>query len=133
MSNITNLKELKEKRYITVNLPGWNIDDVFTCKLKRVSVMDLACKGKIPNPLIPSVIDLFKGDYKMQDSLKDIDGIKKVNDLINFFAEVTLVEPTFKEVEEAIGLTEEQKMLIYAFAIKGVRAIEPFLEKSGDN
>ncbi|MBB6623829.1 hypothetical protein [Clostridium gasigenes] len=124
---ITNIEELKARKYIEVDLPGWDIDDVFTCKLQRVNLLDLAAKGKIPNPLIGNVVELFQGKGPQPDS---DDGLKTLNELSELFAEVTMVEPTFAEVNEAIGLTDAQKMVIYNFALKGVSAIEPFRSKS---
>ncbi len=49
-----------------------------------------------------------------------------------------MVEPTFKEVQEAIGMTDEQKIIIYNFVVHGVRTLEPFRkkpenDKSNDN
>ncbi len=57
---VTNIEELKAKKYIEVELPGWDVEDTFTVKLQRVNLLDLAAKGKIPNPLMGPVIDLFK-------------------------------------------------------------------------
>lgn len=124
---MNQLEELKAKRYIEVKLPGWDGIDVFECKLQRVNLLDLASKGKIPNPLIASVLKVFKGEGPQPDSLE---GLKSLNELSELFAEVTMVDPTYKEVKEVIGLTDEQKMIIYNFALQGARAVEPFRNKS---
>lgn len=126
---ITNLEELKAKKYIEVNLPGWDIDDTFTCKLQRVNLLDLAAKGQIPNPLMGAVIQLFKGNGL---SPEDEKSLKLINELSELFCEVTMVEPTFKEVQEVIGLTDEQKIIIYNYAVKGVKVLESFRKKSED-
>lgn len=127
---VTTIEELKAKKYIEVNLPGWDIDDIFTCKLQRVNLLDLAAKGKIPNPLMGPVIELFNGKGPEPDSKESM---KNINDLAELFCEVTMVEPKFKEVQEIIGMTDEQKVLIYNFAVHGVKALEPFLKRSKDN
>lgn len=121
----TKLQELKDKKYIEVSLPGWDIDDKFNVKLQRVNLLDLAGKGKIPNPLMGPVVELFKGKGPQADE----EGLKIIGELSNLFCEVTMVEPTFKEVEEAIGLTDEQKMIIYNFALKGSQVLIPFRKK----
>ncbi|WP_443660496.1 hypothetical protein [Clostridium algidicarnis] len=127
---VTTIEELKAKKYIEISLPGWDTDDTFKVRLQRVNILDLASKGKIPNPLMGPVIELFKGKGPEPDSTE---GLKLLNELSELFAEVTMVEPTYKEVKEAIGLTDEQKMIIYNFAIQGARAIEPFREKPAGN
>ncbi|MBB6716272.1 hypothetical protein [Clostridium gasigenes] len=126
---ITNLEELKAKKYIEVDLPGWDIGDVFTCKLKRTNLLDLAAKGKIPNTLMGTVVDLFKGNGPVPE---DEASLKTINELSELFCEVTMVEPTFKAIQETIGMTDDQKIAIYNFAIKGVRALEPFRKKPED-
>lgn len=127
--SVTNLEELKAKKYIEVDLPGWDGDDIFTCKLQRVNLLDLASKGQIPNPLMGVVIELFKGKGPNPENK---DSLKAINDLSELFCEATMVQPTFKEVQEAIGLTDEQKIIIYNYAIKGARVLEPFRKKSED-
>ena len=131
MSKITTIEELKKHRYLDVELPGWEVKDTFKCKLKRVDMIDLITKGKIPNPLIDSVIKIFQHTY--QDPKEhDMESLKNMNDLLELFAKIVMVEPTFDEVEEAIGLTYEQKLSLYLFAIGGPKAIEPFLQKPGN-
>ncbi|WP_238884527.1 hypothetical protein [Clostridium sp. YIM B02551] len=126
---VTTLEELKAKKYIEVQLPGWDIDDVFNVKLQRVNLLDLASKGKIPNPLIGTVVEIFKGNAVLPE---DETSLKTINELAELFAEATMVEPTFKEVEKVIGLTDEQKIIIYNYAIRGVKALEPFRKKQTD-
>lgn len=109
------------------NLPGWGEEDVFECTLKVPSILDLASKGKIPNPLIGPVVALFKGELK--EDMTTLEGLKNVNELAEFFCEVCLVEPTYSEIKEMGGLTDKQKIHIYMFATRGVKALIPFLQK----
>ncbi|KEH91684.1 hypothetical protein Z962_p0061 (plasmid) [Clostridium botulinum C/D str. BKT12695] len=127
--SVTRIEELKAKKYIEVELPGWDSDDTFTCKLQRVNLLDLASKGKIPNPLMGTVIELFKGNGPSAD---DENALKTINELSELFCDATMVEPTFKEVQEAIGMTDEQKIIIYNYAVRGARALEPFRTKPKD-
>lgn len=125
----TSIEELKNKKYIDVELPGWDANDVFKCRLQRVNLLDLAAKGQIPNPLMGAVIQLFKGNGPSPD---DENALKIIKDLSELFCEVTMVEPKFKDVQEAIGLTDEQKVIIYNYAVKGAKVLEPFRKKSED-
>lgn len=109
------------------NLPGWGENDVFECVLKTPSILDLASKGKIPNPLIADVVSLFKGEFK--EDMTTIEGLKNVNELSEFFCDVCLVEPSYSELKEAGGLTDNQKIHIYMFATRGVKALTPFLKE----
>ncbi|NFQ84183.1 hypothetical protein FDG04_02395 [Clostridium sporogenes] len=127
---VTNIEELKAKKYIEVELPGWDVEDTFTVKLQRVNLLDLAAKGKIPNPLMGTVVELFKGKGP---AMEDEKGLKTINELSELFCNVTMVEPTFKEVQEVIGMTDEQKIIIYNFAVHGVQTLEPFRKKPEDN
>lgn len=109
------------------NLPGWGENDVFECVLKTPSILDLASKGKIPNPLIADVVALFKGEFK--EDMTTIEGLKNVNELAEFFCDVCLIEPSYSELKEAGGLTDNQKIHIYMFATRGVKALTPFLKE----
>ena len=123
---ITNIEELKAKKYIEVELPGWDVEDKFTVKLQRVNLLNLVAKGKIPNPLIGAVVELFKGKGPAPE---DESSLKTINELAELFCEVTMVEPTFAEVQETIGMTDDQKIIIYNYAVKGVHVLEPFRKK----
>lgn len=94
---------------------------------KTPSILDLASKGKIPNPLIGPVVALFKGELK--EDMNSLEGLKNVNELAEFFCDVCLVEPTYSELKEAGGLTDKQKIHIYMFATRGVKALIPFLKE----
>lgn len=130
-NTITTIAELKNKKYVVVDLDGWDGDDVFTVKLQRVDILILASKCKIPNPLMSVVIELFKG--KSQQAETEEENLKMFNEVAELFCEATMVEPTFAEVKEVIELTDVQKMAIYNFALGGVRALEPFRKKQENN
>ncbi|HHD2753294.1 TPA: hypothetical protein ACOTG0_002103 [Clostridium perfringens] len=114
-----------QKGYLKYNLPGWNgkEDDVFECTLKAPSILDLATKGEIPNPLIGPVVSLFRGE--LEEDMTTVEGLKRVKELTEFFCEVCLIEPKYSEVRDV--LTDHQKMNIYFFATRGVKALIPFL------
>lgn len=123
---VTSIEELRNKKYIEIELPGWNAGEKFICKVQRVNILNLASKGKIPNPLMSSVSKVFRND--LPDVNKE-GGLKEMCELADLFAENMMVEPTFKEVEEAIGLTDEQRVYFYNFGIRGPEVLESFRRK----
>lgn len=126
--SVTKLEDIKKISGVEVPLPGWIPEEPFICRLKRVSILDLATKGKIPNPLLGTVIDMFEKKAKI-DKPEDM---VQMFDVINLFCEVSMVEPTYEEVENIVSLTDEQRMEIYNFAQEGVRKIQPTPEKQSN-
>lgn len=125
--SVTRLEDIKKKAAIEVTLPGWD-DEPFVCKLKRVSVLDLASKGKIPNPLLGTVIDMFEKKAQIEKP----EDMSNMFSVINLFCEAAMVEPTYNEVENIVPLTDDQRMAIYNFAQDGVMKIQPNSEKQTD-
>lgn len=132
MAKILKLADLKEKT-IDIELPGWDIDEILPVKLQRINIINLASQGKIPNPLMPSVMQIFQhGNLEMGEG-NEAEKLKKFKELTDLFAEVSFVEPTFKEITDLVDLTDDQRTIIYNFAVGGVLALEPFRKESTDN
>lgn len=128
--SITKIDEIKAKQIIEVPLRGWGIDDVFNVKLKNFSLLEVASKGKIPNPLIGPVLGLFQGKGM---EIETVEGLKTFKEVVDFFCDVCLVEPTYKELKDnGINLTDDQRNAIYNFATRGAKSLIPFLEKSAN-
>ncbi len=126
-----DLEQLKKQQCIEYNLQGWGITDTFKVKLKRINLMSLMATGKVPNPLIGTVVSLFKGDKEFKADSNE--SIKELNQLANFFAEQALAEPTYKDLKEnGIELTDTQLMAIYNYALQGPIALIPYLTKLED-
>ncbi|MHC1681393.1 MAG: hypothetical protein AB6733_00270 [Clostridiaceae bacterium] len=125
---ITSLNEIKAKAAIEVVLPGWD-NDPFICKLRRVGLMELVANGKIPNPLMETVTELFEGKLNKDDVKTSEDKYKRMYEGLNFFCKAAMVEPTFEEVEEIMSLTDNQRFMIYKFATDGVMMITPSTEE----
>lgn len=124
---ITSLDEIKKiADGAEVEIDGWEPEVPFVCKLKRVSMMHLVSKGKIPNPLMPAVIALFNGK---KDEVNKVDA-KQMSDIIDLFCKATLVEPTYEEVEEF--LTDSQRTQIFNYAQGGLKRLEKFRKDKGD-
>lgn len=125
---VTNIENIKKLAGIEVPLPGWIPEEPFICRLKRVSIMDLAVKGKIPNPLLGTVIEMFE----KRANIEKPEDMVKMFDVINLFCEASMIEPTYSEVEDITALTDDLKMAIYNFAMEGVRKIQPTSQKQSD-
>lgn len=124
---VTKLEDIKKKAGIEVPLPGWD-DEPFICKLKRVGVFDLASRGKIPNPLLGTVIEMFEKKARIEKP----EDMVKMFDVINLFCKEAMVQPTYDEVETIVSLTDDQRMAIYNFAMDGARKIQPNPTKQSD-
>lgn len=125
---ITSIEEIKNRAERIVELPGWD-EAPFICKVKRVGILGLATKNKIPNTLMSLAMDMFN---------KKVDA-KNVNmaDMIEMFeiiAEETLVEPSLQDLKDnGIELTDIQLMAIFNFSQRGVTKIAHFPDKLQDN
>lgn len=112
IKNITNGTE--------VEISGWEEKTPFVCKLKRVSLLNLVGKGTIPNPLMGPVMALFDGDKAKIDKIN----AKEMADIIELFCKVTLVEPSYEDVEDS--LTDVQRTEIFNYAQGGVSQLKSF-------
>lgn len=118
--SITKLEDIKKKAAIEVTLPGWD-EEPFVCKLKRISMLELATNGKIPNTLMSTVIDMFEKKLTVKED-KDI---KNMAEAVNLFCKCAMIEPTYDEVEAINPLTDDQRLAIFDFTQTGVRKIKP--------
>lgn len=111
-----------------VELPGWCDDVPFTATLRRPSLLTMAAQGAIPNELMGAAQKLFGEGF---DAVMPLDSLGR---LLRAIAKDALVEPTLEELEaQDAYLTDMQLAAIYTFAQSGVRALEPFRQRSGDN
>lgn len=106
----------------TIKISGFEEGEEIEVKVKKPSLMHLISYGKIPNPLMPTVIKIFEGKLTKQEAEKmaHIDELK----LIDIFVSGTLIEPAYEEVKEY--LTDEQRNEIFTFAIGGLKALDNF-------
>jgi len=119
---VTTLSSIKKLISQEVEIHGWD-ETPFICKLKRLSILNLAGKGKIPNELLSTATEIFEGNKK-KDSAVDL---KAMANLIDIVVSEALVEPTVAQLDE-IGaeLTDEQKMDIFNYTQSGVQKLKEF-------
>lgn len=126
---ITPLESLQEyARGAVVQLPSFSEDQPFVARLRRPSMMTLAKSGKIPNSLLNTANSLFMG--KGIDSNNE-GALKEVLSIVDILCDAAFVEPTYSQLKEAgVELTDEQYMAVFNYTQQGVKALEPFREKS---
>ena len=119
MTTISNIKTSR-----TVTLPGWcgEPDEGFECELRRPSLMALASKGAIPNPLMKTARRIFYSGISAADG-----NFKEEAEVLTAVAKAALVKPSLSELEEqGVELTDEQLIAIFQFTQLGAKALERF-------
>jgi hypothetical protein len=103
-----------------MELTGWD-DKPFHARLKRLSMLEMAEAGEIPNELLGAVTELYS------KGMQGLKGIKDTARVFKLFAQKSLMEPSFEELSEAdIQLTDQQMLEIYLYSISGVAGLKPF-------
>ena len=115
-----------------VELPGFTSEsEPLAVVLKRPSIMQLAQKGDIPNPLLGVASELFKNG--VNKAMDNGERMKELGEVLTIVAEASMVEPSYSELEEAgINLTDQQLLYIYNYTQTGVDSLKVFrkIEKS---
>lgn len=127
---ITSVQNLKEySKGAVVELPCFAEGQPFVARVKRPSLMNLVMRGKIPNPLLTCVNDMFLNDGKNLDEA-DEDALKNLYSVLEIVAEESLVEPTKEQLEElGLELTDQQLMYLFNYSQQGVEMLENFRKK----
>ncbi len=104
-----------------VEIPGWGDGKPWRVKLRRVSLLDLALKGAIPNPLMAAVQSLYTtgttGDSDLHTAAETM----------RLMADAVLAEPTLAQLDEAgATLTDMQLTALYLYGQRGPEALVPF-------
>lgn len=116
---MTSVSDIKTTA--TVILPGW-CGEAFECELRRPSILTLASRGAITNPLMKTARKLFyAGVSTTEGSLAD------EGKVLTEVAAAALVKPTLAELDEhGIELTDEQLIAIFQYTQSGPKALERF-------
>lgn len=126
MSEILNIKDLKEMSTTIIEIPDFNNEGTVNIRVKRPSIMGMAIQGKIPNNLmtIASKIAGLKTNDDKETSVKDLGQIYEL------YCRATMVEPTFDEMKNYI--TDDQMLKIYGFATSEGKKWETFRQDTED-
>ena len=111
-----------------VRIPGW-CEDTWECELKRPSLLALAAKGAIANPLMKTARKLFYSGIS-----PDAGNLEEEGRVLLEIAKAALVRPSYDELEQSgIELTDEQLVAIFQFTQLGAKALAGFRGLSGDH
>ena len=108
-----------------VELPGFGDGKPWRAKLRRLSLLDMAMKGQIPNPLLSAVQELYtKGTVSGDLALSA--------KTMRLMAEAALVEPTMAQLDDAgVPLTDMQYTAIYLYSQRGPESLRLFRHAAG--
>lgn len=105
----------------TVALPGW-CGIPFECELRRPSLLTLASKGAITNPLMKTARRIFFAGISAEDG-----NFAEEARILVEIARAALVHPSFAELENnGIELTDEQLIAIFQYTQLGAKALARF-------
>ncbi len=115
----TDVKKIQTDAEVV--LPGW-CGDAFVCVLRRPSLLALASRGAITNPLMKTARKLFYAGVSAESG-----NLEEEGRVLLEIAAAALVRPTFAELEACgIELTDEQLIAIFQYTQAGVKALERF-------
>lgn len=108
-----------------VELPGFGDSKPWRAKLRRLSLLDMAMKGQIPNPLLSAVQELYAKGTVSNDLAQSAKTMR-------LMAEAALVEPTLSQLDEAgVLLTDMQYTAIFLYSQRGPDALRFFRQAAG--
>ncbi|UOW66858.1 esterase [Paraclostridium bifermentans] len=130
---VTSLETLKQiKKTFVIELESFEDGTPFIAEVKRPNLMNLVASGKIPNTLLSSAMKVFKSGIggAASDATEDAKALKELASLMVVIAENTLVNPSFKDLNDnEIELSEVQLVDIMKFMQNGIKGLESFRNK----
>lgn len=125
---ITSFENLKEyAKGAVIELPAFAPDMPFVARLKQVDIADLIKHGKIPNPLMDTVNDMFYSQNSSGGTGNTLENTVDVVDMMTIFAREALIQPTMDEIEEAgMKLSMAQLSAIFQFTQGEVQNLKSF-------
>lgn len=136
----TSIDDLKRIGAQEQTLPPFADGTPFVAKLKKVSIIDVARTGRIPNPLIKSIMQTIENkstekseqerqeenDNLEQELLNDENASKSL-DFMMAVVETSLVSPTYKQIQDCgVSLTDEQIFAIFSYALGDMSVLSSF-------
>lgn len=130
---VTKLDELRGyARGQVVELPPFAEGQRLVVRMTRPSLLVMVKEGRIPNTLLTTANKLFMTGGNTLDT----DSQTMMNDMYGVMEEIcraSLVEPTYDEIlNTGVTLTDDQMMAIFNYCQQGVKALQPFRQKSGN-
>lgn len=135
---VISAKEFKAKATREIQIPGFDVDETFTIKIRPMSLLGMIRKGKIDNELLACVLDLFKSNEQKIKSKKgaEVNGLEmdvlqhpemlqNLDDLMRKVAQEVMVAPTYDEVADY--LTDGQLQVIFEEAQGKIQQVKPIV------
>ncbi len=114
-----SLSDIKTSQVAAI--PGW-CGDTVEFELRRPSLLALAARGAITNPLMKTARKLFYSGLS-----PDSGDLEEEGRVLLEIARAALVSPSFEELEaHGIELTDEQLVAIFQFTQLGAKALDRF-------
>lgn len=134
---VTNLEQLKNINQ-EVELPPFADGTPLIAKVKRTSLINMVCDGRIPNPLVKVVLSMFDGNKGENASSenKNISDDEKIDSFKFMMAIVKdcLIEPTYQQITECgLELTDNQIMAIFSYAMGNANNLVKFCSVPGNS
>lgn len=128
MKRLVSIEDIRGAAAATeVELSGWNPDEVFAVKLRKPGLFAMQMKGGIPNPIISTVEEMFRGKARGVTDKDHPDPGQNVAAAFYHIARAAMVDPKLEELEAAgVELTDTQMTEIYAFVLGGVPNLQRF-------
>lgn len=127
---VTSFEELqKYARGNVVRFSDFSDGQPFVARVRRPSLLALAKAGRIPNRLLNTATGLFgRGGAIVNDGDENV--LSELYEVCKVIAEAALIEPTFKQIEEAgIELSDQHLVEIFRYTQRGIDALNSFRGK----
>lgn len=137
---VTSFEDLKKVSTAETQLPPFADGTPFVAILRKVSIINMAIDGRVPNPLMKTVLKVLGTDSS--ENTESLEAIEKnaTNDLssneesakqsLEFLLTVvknSLVSPTYEEIEKSgVKLSDEQLFAIFSYALGGMEILSKF-------
>ena len=117
-----------------IEIPGFDANETFEIKVRKLSVVGLMSTGKIPNSLMQVVKDAFAGikssSQKSDDDIQYLDKAGEISKLLDIVCREAMIEPAFDDIGDVMN--DAQKLAVFQFVQGGVEQVKSFPEVSGN-
>ncbi|MBS4536807.1 hypothetical protein GOQ29_14395 [Clostridium sp. D2Q-14] len=125
MSEILNIKELKEMSTTILEIPNFNNEGTVNIRVKKPNLMVMASQGKIPNTLMSIATKMAGLSTEKRNT-----NLKELGQTYELYCRAVMVEPTYDEMKDYI--TDNQMEVIFDWAISEGKKLESFREDEED-
>lgn len=136
---VTSLDDLKKVSTAETTLPSFADGTPFVAILKKVSIVGMAIDGRVPNPLMKTVLKVLGTDGENAENFESIEkdaannisndeeSAKQSLEFLLTVVENSLVSPTYKEIKESgVELSDAQLFAIFSYALGGIEILSSF-------